>query len=68
MFLTWERVRTGMSNYQLTFLAQFGNLASSASFFYLAQLNLPFTNALSLPHPAFQAPFLSTIMLHLICL
>ena len=59
--------QSSFSLYQLTFSARFGNRASSASF--LSRIIKPLINAtLSLPHPTSQAPFLSVIMLHLICL
>jgi len=53
--------------YQLTFSARFGNRASSA-FFISRVIKLLINSTLSLPHPSSQAPFLSTIMLGLICL
>ncbi len=49
------------------FQLEFGNLASSASFLSCV-IKLLINATLHLPHPASQAPFLSRIMLHLICL
>jgi len=51
--------------YQLTFAAQIWQVRLKRIFFYLKLL---INATLSLPNPASQAPFLSRIMLRLICL